>query len=315
MQTARALAAAVRAGDADPVALVDEALERLGEDPRRGVRAGRARGPPQARSRRGGDGPLQGVPVGVKDLYDVAGQVSRASSEVPAGPPAAADSPAVARLRAAGAVVLGRTRTHEFAWGITTQHPRRGGARNPRDLDPRARRVERRLGGRGRRRRRAARARHRHRRLDPAACRLVRAGRAQADARERPARRRRAAGAVPGHRRRAGARRRRRPARARGAERVGAGAARTRCAGLRLGRRRRRGRRRRGSSRPPAGRRRRARGAATAPARSRAGCRPSTPPCRGPRRWPGTARTGRWPRARRRATAPTSGRCSSAARA
>lgn len=135
MQTARALAAAVRRGEADPVDLVEQALERLGDDPLAAferVDADAAR--QEARGRRGGDGPLQGVPVGVKDLYDVAGQTTRASSEVPAGEPAAADSTAVARLRAAGAVVLGRTRTHEWAWGITTQHPRRGGTRHP--VDP-----------------------------------------------------------------------------------------------------------------------------------------------------------------------------------
>lgn len=135
MQTARALAAAVRAGDADPVDLVRTALARLGEDPLHAFEQVDAEAAlAEAALRRGGRGPLQGVPVGVKDLYDVAGQVTRASSEVPAGPPASQDSPAVARLRAAGAVVLGRTRTHEFAWGITTQHPRRGGTANP--VDP-----------------------------------------------------------------------------------------------------------------------------------------------------------------------------------
>lgn len=134
VQTARAVAAAVRRGDADPLDLVEQALDRLGDDPWRAferVDAEAARA--EARERRGGQGPLQGVPVGVKDLYDVAGQVTRASSDVPAGPPAERDSTAVARLRAAGAVVLGRTRTHEFAWGITTQHPRRGGTANPHD--------------------------------------------------------------------------------------------------------------------------------------------------------------------------------------
>ncbi|MCW2607996.1 MAG: gatA, partial [Frankiales bacterium] len=134
--TARALAAAVRSGDADPVDLVQEALERLGGDPLGAFeQVDAAAALEEAASRRGGQGPLQGVPVGVKDLYDVAGQVTRASSDVPAGAPAERDSTAVARLRAAGAVVLGRTRTHEFAWGITTQHPRRGGTANPHDRE------------------------------------------------------------------------------------------------------------------------------------------------------------------------------------
>ena len=136
--TARALAADVRAGRADPVELVERALARLQEcDAELGafvhVDAEGAR--EQARRLAGTDpvGALHGVPVAVKDLYDVAGQVTRAGSEVPAGPPAPADSPAVARLRTAGAVVLGRTRTHEWAWGITTQHVRLGGTGNPYD--------------------------------------------------------------------------------------------------------------------------------------------------------------------------------------
>jgi aspartyl-tRNA(Asn)/glutamyl-tRNA(Gln) amidotransferase subunit A len=86
------------------------------------------------RARSAPDGPLRGVPVGVKDLFDVRGQLTRAGSQVPPGPPAERDAPAVARLRAAGAVVLGRTRTHEFAWGVTTQHEVLGGTRNPWDL-------------------------------------------------------------------------------------------------------------------------------------------------------------------------------------
>ncbi len=134
MRTASALAAAVRDGTLDPVALVEQALERLGADPLGAFEHVDAEAAlVEAASRRGGRGRLQGVPVGVKDLYDVAGQVTRASSDVPAGPAAARDSVAVARLRAAGAVVLGRTRTHEFAWGITTQHARRGGTANPHD--------------------------------------------------------------------------------------------------------------------------------------------------------------------------------------
>jgi aspartyl-tRNA(Asn)/glutamyl-tRNA(Gln) amidotransferase subunit A len=85
--------------------------------------------------RRGGPlGPLHGVPVAIKDLIDVAGQVTTAGSRLPAGPPAPVDALVVQRIRAAGAVVLGRARTHEFAWGMTTQHESLGGTRNP--VDP-----------------------------------------------------------------------------------------------------------------------------------------------------------------------------------
>ena len=133
------LAADVRAGRTDPVELVERALARIAEcDGDVGafvhVDADGARAQARAAAAvRDPRGPLHGVPVAVKDLFDVAGQVTRAGSQVPAGPPATRDAPAVARLRAAGAVVVGRTRTHEFAWGITTQHAVLGGTRNPWD--------------------------------------------------------------------------------------------------------------------------------------------------------------------------------------
>jgi len=137
--TARALAADVRAGRTDPRELVEQALARLAEvdDVVRAfvhVDADGARAQAQRRAaegRRGG--PLHGVPVAVKDLFDVAGQPTAAGSRVPPGPAATADATALARLRAAGAVVIGRTRMHEFAWGLTTWHPELGGTRNPHD--------------------------------------------------------------------------------------------------------------------------------------------------------------------------------------
>jgi aspartyl-tRNA(Asn)/glutamyl-tRNA(Gln) amidotransferase subunit A len=136
--TARELAAAVRAGRTDPVELVERALSRLAEcdDELRAfveVDAEGARAQARALAGQPVEGPLHGVPVAVKDIYDVAGQVTRAGSRVPPGPAASRDATAVARLRAAGAVVLGRTRTHEFAWGLATWHPQLGGTRNPWD--------------------------------------------------------------------------------------------------------------------------------------------------------------------------------------
>jgi len=65
-------------------------------------------------------GPLHGVPLAVKDLVDVAGAVTGAGSSKLAGNLAARDAEVVVRLRAAGAVVVGKTRTHEFAYGVLT---------------------------------------------------------------------------------------------------------------------------------------------------------------------------------------------------
>jgi Asp-tRNA(Asn)/Glu-tRNA(Gln) amidotransferase A subunit family amidase len=137
--SATQLAADVRTGRTDPVRLVEEALARIDacdDDIRAFVHVDRDAALAEARARRDDrrdHGPLHGVPVAVKDIYDVAGQVTRSGSQVPAGAPADRDAVAVARLRAAGAVVLGRTRTHEFAWGLTTWHPDLEGTRNPWD--------------------------------------------------------------------------------------------------------------------------------------------------------------------------------------
>jgi aspartyl-tRNA(Asn)/glutamyl-tRNA(Gln) amidotransferase subunit A len=65
-------------------------------------------------------GPLHGIPIGVKDLYDTAGVPTTSSSAVRADYIPTADSAAVARLYDAGVVVLGKTHTHEFAFGATT---------------------------------------------------------------------------------------------------------------------------------------------------------------------------------------------------
>ncbi|MCG2622502.1 amidase [Arthrobacter sp. I2-34] len=61
-------------------------------------------------------GPLHGVPIGVKDIIDVAGLPTRCGSQLRDGTPAAADAAIVARLRGLGAVVLGKTVTTEFAY-------------------------------------------------------------------------------------------------------------------------------------------------------------------------------------------------------
>lgn len=76
-------------------------------------------------------GPMHGVPIAVKDLFDVAGRPTGAGSRSLAdAPPATADAHSVGLLREGGAVILGKTHTHEFAFGSTTPQ-----TANPWDLD------------------------------------------------------------------------------------------------------------------------------------------------------------------------------------
>ncbi|PTE00153.1 amidase [Pandoraea apista] len=76
--------------------------------------------------------PLMGIPVSVKDLFDVAGQVTRAGSKVLSGAaPAQRDALAVARLRQAGAVIIGRTNMTEFAFSGLGLNPHYGTPRSP----------------------------------------------------------------------------------------------------------------------------------------------------------------------------------------
>lgn len=96
-----------------------------------------------ARRRAGETLPLEGVAVSVKDLFDVAGHPTTAGSAVLAmtAPPASVDSPAVARLRAAGAAIVGHTNMTEFAFSGVGINPHHGTPVNPATLalDPRAR--------------------------------------------------------------------------------------------------------------------------------------------------------------------------------
>jgi aspartyl-tRNA(Asn)/glutamyl-tRNA(Gln) amidotransferase subunit A len=80
-------------------------------------------------------GPLDGTIVSIKDLFDVAGEVTRAGSKVLAaeGKPAAADAPVVGRLRAAGAVIVAKTNMTEFAFSGIGINPHYGTPGNPAD--------------------------------------------------------------------------------------------------------------------------------------------------------------------------------------
>ncbi|MYR03279.1 amidase family protein, partial [Streptomyces sp. SID6139] len=121
-----AAAEAIRTRQLSPVELADSVLERIAHrEPQLQayvtVAAERAREAARAAERDivAGHyrGPLHGIPVGVKDLIDVAGTATSAGSRVRADHRAQGDSTVAARLAAAGAVLLGKTQTHEFAYG------------------------------------------------------------------------------------------------------------------------------------------------------------------------------------------------------
>jgi aspartyl-tRNA(Asn)/glutamyl-tRNA(Gln) amidotransferase subunit A len=76
-------------------------------------------------------GALDGVPVTVKDLVDMAGLPTRRGSRLTEPGPAAEDAPAVIRLRQAGAVIIGKTTTTEFGWKSPGDCPLHGITRNP----------------------------------------------------------------------------------------------------------------------------------------------------------------------------------------
>ena len=79
--------------------------------------------------------PLYGIPVAIKELFDVKDASGCYGSEVLADRVSLNDSEVVRRLRDAGAIIVGLTRAHEFGWGITTQHHSLGNTYNPWNLD------------------------------------------------------------------------------------------------------------------------------------------------------------------------------------
>jgi Asp-tRNA(Asn)/Glu-tRNA(Gln) amidotransferase A subunit family amidase/enoyl-CoA hydratase/carnithine racemase len=127
-----ALIGAYRSGELSPVAVVEEALRRI--DRLDGAlhsyvtvtpELARAQAAEAERRYREADGelpPLLGVPVSIKDLFDVRGEPTSLGSLVYRGHIAGEDSEPVARLRRAGAVFLGKTNTAEFGQSATTDN-------------------------------------------------------------------------------------------------------------------------------------------------------------------------------------------------
>ena len=144
MDTLPALAAKLAAGTTSSRDLIEECLARAGDANGEGARvftsiaADRARAAADGmdRLRKAGAAPTAyaGIPLGIKDLFDIAGEVTTAGSRVLASnPPAQADAVAVARLRAAGFVFVGRTNMTEFAYSGLGMNAHFGTPRNPYD--------------------------------------------------------------------------------------------------------------------------------------------------------------------------------------
>ena len=134
------IARALRQRRVSPIELVDAYSRRIEQES--GLRAfitppgERARQDARRAGRRlaqGESGPLLGVPIAVKDLFATRGVRTTAGSRILKHWVPSRDAAVVARLRAAGAIIFGKTNLHEFAYGVSTANPWWGIARNPHD--------------------------------------------------------------------------------------------------------------------------------------------------------------------------------------
>ncbi len=136
------LAADLTAGKTTSRALVEAALEKIADPAGQGssvfidVDAQNARAAATAYDQLRASGtilsPLAGLPISVKDLFDLKGQITRAGSRILAhSAPAHEDAPAVARLRRAGAILIGRTNMTEFAFSGLGLNPHYGTPLSP----------------------------------------------------------------------------------------------------------------------------------------------------------------------------------------
>src|SRR5436853_4800808 len=142
--TVLGLAADLAAGRTTSRELVEQALARIADPAGEGGRtfvkvyADSARKAADAQDQLRAAGyvasPLAGLPISIKDLFDVAGEVTLAGSKaLDDRPPATRDAPVVARLRTAGAVLIGRTNMTEFAFSGVGINPHYGTPGNPHD--------------------------------------------------------------------------------------------------------------------------------------------------------------------------------------
>jgi aspartyl-tRNA(Asn)/glutamyl-tRNA(Gln) amidotransferase subunit A len=144
METVATLSADLSAGRTTSRRLLEQALARIADPAGEGARTflkvygelARAEADHADRLRKAGivRSLVDGLPISVKDLFDVGGDITRAGSKIfNDAPPAKADAPVVARLRAAGAIIIGRTNMVEFAFGGLGLNPHYGTPKNPWD--------------------------------------------------------------------------------------------------------------------------------------------------------------------------------------
>lgn len=142
MDTIASASAALRARATTAVSLVERAIDNYARygaatnafitfTPERALEEARACDADAARG--AWRGPLHGIPISIKDLIDVAGTPTTAASRVLPDAPASRDAEVITRLRAAGAVIIGKTNLHEFAFGTTSEDSACGPVRHPLD--------------------------------------------------------------------------------------------------------------------------------------------------------------------------------------
>ncbi|HVH65672.1 MAG TPA: amidase [Candidatus Acidoferrum sp.] len=138
----REVADAIRRRQLSPVELLDGFLARVADgkalnafisEP--GVESRRAAQKAQQRLRRPGGGPLLGLPIAIKDLFATRDLRTTGGSRILRRWVPHDDAEVVSRLRAAGAIIFGKTNLHEFAYGVTTANPWWGIAKNPHHPD------------------------------------------------------------------------------------------------------------------------------------------------------------------------------------
>lgn len=136
------LAPRIKTGDISPVDLVQSSLDRISQlDPTLNAfldvwgesSLEEARKAEQAIASGGYLGPLHGIPVGLKDLIDVAGAETTGGSKVLEGNIAKSDATVVTKLKAAGAIMMGKLNLVEFALGTTGLNAHTGAVKNPWD--------------------------------------------------------------------------------------------------------------------------------------------------------------------------------------